>query len=210
MDTASTSMPKNKEETNNSSDATFECNICFDSAKEPVITMCGHLFCWPCIYKWLELHENQVCPICKAAITRDKLIPLYGRGTENPQDPRNKPAPGSTDNIPNRPPGQRTEAPPNTHTNPFGAAQFGFSPFQPMGGSSFNVGFGFGGFGIFPSLFGLQFSFPPQSTNPTSNTGNINANGIRQPNVTAEQEQQAFLSQLLLILGGLILICLLC
>jgi len=29
----------------------FECNICLETASEPVITLCGHLFCWPCIYQ---------------------------------------------------------------------------------------------------------------------------------------------------------------
>jgi len=29
----------------------FECNICFDTANEPVVTLCGHLFCWSCLYK---------------------------------------------------------------------------------------------------------------------------------------------------------------
>lgn len=29
----------------------FECNICLDVVNEPVITLCGHLFCWPCIYE---------------------------------------------------------------------------------------------------------------------------------------------------------------
>jgi len=32
----------------------FECNICLDVASDAVISMCGHLFCWPCIHQWLE------------------------------------------------------------------------------------------------------------------------------------------------------------
>ena len=32
----------------------FDCNICLETVKEPVVTRCGHLYCWPCLYKWLE------------------------------------------------------------------------------------------------------------------------------------------------------------
>lgn len=31
-------------------DSPFECNICLDIASEPMLTTCGHLYCWPCIY----------------------------------------------------------------------------------------------------------------------------------------------------------------
>ncbi|KIH66522.1 RING finger protein 185 family protein [Ancylostoma duodenale] len=65
--------------------------------------MCGHLFCWPCLVQWLDTRPNrQLCPVCKAAISKDKVIPLYGRGGDN-TDPREK--------VPPRPRGQRTEAP---------------------------------------------------------------------------------------------------
>ncbi|KAM8828569.1 E3 ubiquitin-protein ligase RNF185 isoform 2-T2 [Spinachia spinachia] len=70
-------------------DSTFECNICLDTAKDAVISLCGHLFCWPCLHQWLETRPNrQVCPVCKAGISRDKVIPLYGRGSTGQQDPR--------------------------------------------------------------------------------------------------------------------------
>ena len=42
------------------------------------------------------------CPVCKSAIEKDKLIPLYGRGGKQ-HDPRTK--------IPPRPQGQREEVP---------------------------------------------------------------------------------------------------
>ena len=61
--------------------AAFECNICLDVARDAVISMCGHLFCWPCLHTWLETRPNrQICPVCKAGIGKDKVVPLYGRG----------------------------------------------------------------------------------------------------------------------------------
>jgi len=79
----------------------FDCNICLDAAREPVVSLCGHLFCWPCLHQWLETRPHgQVCPVCKSIVTRDKVVPLYGRGTER-KDPRDK--------VPPRPKGQRTE-----------------------------------------------------------------------------------------------------
>lgn len=29
----------------------FECNICYEIAQSPVVTLCGHLYCWPCLYR---------------------------------------------------------------------------------------------------------------------------------------------------------------
>ena len=49
----------------------FECNICLDTASDAVISMCGHLFCWPCLHQWLETRpQRQICPVCKAGIGR--------------------------------------------------------------------------------------------------------------------------------------------
>lgn len=58
-----------------------ECNICLDTARDPVVTFCGHLFCWPCLYRWLRNGHN-VCPVCKAGVSRENVIPLYGRGSD--------------------------------------------------------------------------------------------------------------------------------
>ncbi|UYV70502.1 RNF185 [Cordylochernes scorpioides] len=43
---------------------------------------------WPCLLQWLETRPNHsVCPVCKAAISKSKVIPLYGRGGSQ-EDPR--------------------------------------------------------------------------------------------------------------------------
>jgi hypothetical protein len=61
--------------------ANFECNICLEMAVEPVVSCCGHLFCWSCIYQWLHLHSSQKeCPVCKGFLSDDVITPIYGRG----------------------------------------------------------------------------------------------------------------------------------
>lgn len=85
--------------------STYECNICYEVATEPVVTMCGHLYCWPCLYRygsrqllmpaayascsidlslcnvwyacrWMQVqHACKVCPVCKAGIAEDKVRP---------------------------------------------------------------------------------------------------------------------------------------
>jgi E3 ubiquitin-protein ligase RNF5 len=84
-----------------------------------------------------------MCPVCKAGISKDKVIPLYGRGTANQQDPREK--------VPPRPQGQRTEP---DNGNSFNAFHFGDTGFQ--------MSFGIGAFpfGLFASVFNVQDGRP--------------------------------------------------
>ncbi|XP_060193769.1 E3 ubiquitin-protein ligase RMA1H1-like [Lycium barbarum] len=67
----------------------FDCNICLDVVHDPVVTFCGHFYCWPCIYKWIQFqslssentdHQHPQCPVCKAELSHKTLIPLYGPG----------------------------------------------------------------------------------------------------------------------------------
>ncbi|CAK9322907.1 unnamed protein product [Citrullus colocynthis] len=63
----------------------FDCNICLDLARDPVVTCCGHLYCWPCLYRWLHLHsEAKECPVCKGEVTTKNVTPIYGRGSSTP------------------------------------------------------------------------------------------------------------------------------
>ncbi|XP_039013168.1 E3 ubiquitin-protein ligase RMA1H1-like [Hibiscus syriacus] len=83
----------------------FDCNICLDSVQDPVVTLCGHLYCWPCIYKWLHFEDQgwkqHQCPVCKAEVSDATLIPLYGRGVTTKESKTETSRFGM--NIPKRP-----------------------------------------------------------------------------------------------------------
>ncbi|CAB1351328.1 unnamed protein product [Coregonus sp. 'balchen'] len=138
--------------------ATFECNICLDTARDAVISLCGHLFCWPCLHQWLETRPSQQqCPVCKAGISREKVIPLYGRGSSSQEDPRLK--------APPRPQGQRTE--PESR-----------GPFQGFGDTGFHMSFGIGAFpfGFFTTVFNTNDPFHRADPYAADHQGNVNPN----------------------------------
>jgi RING-type zinc-finger len=86
-------------------DARFSCSICTEAVIEPVVTHCGHLYCWPCLYRWLEPGmtpqerndlmgltnvvslqsslsydpSKRVCPVCRAPCSVKRVIPIYVR-----------------------------------------------------------------------------------------------------------------------------------
>lgn len=52
-------LPAKKPRTTNTKssnkDNRFLCSICLETVSdEPVVTRCGHLYCWTCLYQWLE------------------------------------------------------------------------------------------------------------------------------------------------------------
>ena len=148
-----------------SADTTFECNVCFETAREPVITQCGHLYCWSCLYRWMRLREESPqCPVCKSAISKTNIIPMYGRGlTES--DPRNR-VPSMNDDVPPRPQG-RHEPPPSrngvTLASQFGVhhSQFGTFPYYPN-----YEQFATSSFGLFPGIFGRQMAYMQPNDRP--------------------------------------------
>jgi len=122
----------NREDTNNNNNneeagasgtsGAFDCNICLCMSTEPVTTLCGHLFCWPCIYQWCRQsypsypnnsmnnmnNSNNTnnncpyCPVCKSPIKSNySIIPLYGSGLKRNKNNILRTAEG--EEIPSRP-----------------------------------------------------------------------------------------------------------
>ncbi|KAI3416160.1 hypothetical protein GPALN_005708 [Globodera pallida] len=135
-----------REKDTDKEDSRFECNICLDTAKDAVVSMCGHLFCWPCLFQWMDTRPyRQLCPVCKSAISKEKVIPLYGRGGGD-SDPREK--------IPPRPQGQRTE---ETNQGFPGMFQWGGDNGGHGGGVQFSLGIGVFPISFFASFFNTNF-----------------------------------------------------
>eukprot|EP01084_Bolivina_argentea_P281731 482095_1 len=173
-------------------DSRFECNVCLDQVHDPVVTRCGHLFCWTCLYRWLHSNHTE-CPVCKAGVREDSVIPLYVRGSDN-VDPRTRDGnpemqPNYGSAIPNRPVAERAQA--GSYS---GVGQDGGGIGQFRDGATFTAGIGF-----FPSLFGLQFQF---------GTGIPTGHAANHP-LTADELQQSFWSRVLLLIGTFIVFCLL-
>ncbi|GAV77616.1 zf-C3HC4_2 domain-containing protein, partial [Cephalotus follicularis] len=60
----------------------YDCNICL--AREPILTCCGHLFCWSCFYRLSYTHSNvKECPVCKGDVLDTSITPIYGNGSDN-------------------------------------------------------------------------------------------------------------------------------
>ncbi|CAM0148007.1 unnamed protein product [Urochloa decumbens] len=206
----------------------FECNICFELPQEPIVTLCGHLFCWPCLYKWLRIHSHSPeCPVCKAVVEEDKLVPLYGRGKDR-VDPRSKNVPGA--DIPSRPAGQRPatapQADPNNHfpnANPNPWFMGGGVPLANArwGNYTFSAAFG----GLFPLLsfqvhgfpdatvYGQQAGFPYGYGHGHGHAfhgghaGHAHAAAPRHGPPGQQQQQQAdvYLKALLILVGFLVI-----
>ncbi|XP_009143020.1 uncharacterized protein LOC103866792 [Brassica rapa] len=62
----------------------FDCNICLEKAEDPILTCCGHLFCWGCFYQLPFIYLNiKECPVCDGEVTDTEVIPIYGNGDDD-------------------------------------------------------------------------------------------------------------------------------
>ncbi|RLN49273.1 hypothetical protein BBJ29_007499 [Phytophthora kernoviae] len=103
----------------------FECNVCLDT--------------------WIRNHSE--CPVCKAGISEENVIPVYARGTEA-ADPRTHQQMADS-GIPHRPRGQRPDAEQLRRRRPM---NFGLFNGQGTGFSMSPT------IGYFPALFGVPFN----------------------------------------------------
>ncbi|KAF9535766.1 peroxisome assembly protein per8 [Crepidotus variabilis] len=55
--------------------ASRNCTLCLEERTDSCATECGHLFCWNCIVGWGR--EKPECPLCRQALSLDKLLPIY-------------------------------------------------------------------------------------------------------------------------------------
>ncbi|KAM7252724.1 hypothetical protein ACFE04_008233 [Oxalis oulophora] len=88
----------------------YDCNICLRQAKEPILTCCGHLFCWSCYYH-LSYYDSNVkeCPVCKGEVKDTSIVPIYGNVTEDKPN-CNKEYYSNIIKVPPRPGAHRVES----------------------------------------------------------------------------------------------------
>jgi peroxin-10 len=48
-----------------------QCSLCLERRRDTTVTSCGHLFCWSCIYTWLDSRPE--CPLCRHPCTHPQL-----------------------------------------------------------------------------------------------------------------------------------------
>ncbi|PSS10028.1 E3 ubiquitin-protein like [Actinidia chinensis var. chinensis] len=84
----------------------FDCNICLDMATEPILTCCGHLFCWACFYKLSYVYSTaKECPVCNGEVNDTDITPIYGNGRNTRLSESE-----SDEKVPPRPKAHRVES----------------------------------------------------------------------------------------------------
>ena len=69
-------------------DSEFSCPICMSEANYPVLTRCGHIYCYACLKLWLTSSRESSCAVCRAPISLTSgLTPVYA-GRKEGEDPR--------------------------------------------------------------------------------------------------------------------------
>ncbi|XP_068157038.1 uncharacterized protein [Drosophila tropicalis] len=66
---------------NNHHLAPYVCNVCKGFVRGAVITICGHLFCWTCLWPLLARLDYPNCPRCLRRLKlHEDIVPFHGEG----------------------------------------------------------------------------------------------------------------------------------
>ncbi|CAI8615964.1 unnamed protein product [Vicia faba] len=181
-DNPSFKISKTTTDSDRNASAGFDCNICLECVQDPVVTFCGHLYCWPCIYKWIHMQtsissgnqekQKPQCPVCKSELSQSSLVPLYGRGQSTTKSEARM-------DVPQRPLGPRsyntTTVSQPTYQSYYHPRQFNSIPTSyyssPM---SLDNSFGIFGEMIYARVFGNQMENMYAYRNSYSFQGNNN------------------------------------
>ena len=196
LSSSSSSSPSSSSSSSQSSPQ-FSCSICLDAPKDPVLTRCGHVYCWPCLHEWIKRSES--CPVCKAGVTESSIIPIYSNNSDQPSvDPRTKPrSSSSSESTTAAPPRPRAERapPPRQQTNfAFGGvgSPFNFGGIAPGASANFQAHIGFPFFS-----FAMNFGGPQNNNDP----------GGRRRQLSPEEQREVYISNGFLTVGLVFLLC---
>jgi len=192
----------------------FDCNICLDPVSDPVVTLCGHLYCWQCLYKWLEPgmipeererlgvanvvtvpnFRRRCCPVCKAECSVNKIIPIYikndqvvDHSTDSLRNSTN--ASSSAENATSE---LRNPIPSRPLPPPQQPSSQNLNTSLLLQNNSVEMQYS-----LFSALFGVQQPFAISTSR--------NDNAASSP----EDASSEYLSRLLLVLGSFVVLCLL-
>ena len=48
------------------------CKICLDKRTNTTATLCGHIYCWDCIFKYSQIRSE--CPLCRSKVHPKELL----------------------------------------------------------------------------------------------------------------------------------------
>jgi E3 ubiquitin-protein ligase RNF5 len=201
--------------------------VCLDTASEPVITFCGHLYCWGCLYLWMKARADSgaLCPLCKVPISEDCIIPVYGRGRScrsSTSAASGSPTGACSDRSP-----QRSFPPPRPRPMRGHALSSGHAVGGDSGGTAAEPGSPAAAAAVSASVSGINAADAANDSSGAHGTHALSrllTSLISQPAafpsssvaqdavvgaLSPEQVQQAFLSRLLLLLGSFVILCLL-
>ncbi|XP_058063158.1 peroxisome biogenesis factor 10 [Anopheles bellator] len=51
-----------------------QCALCMNTLQNISVTQCGHMFCWQCIFDWVD--QRPLCPICRETIKKSRIVRL--------------------------------------------------------------------------------------------------------------------------------------